>query len=362
LLKSPNLIYQKFSTTLQISSSYKKLHNFCLKIIQEHPEIIFKSQDFHLLNEDTLLILLRNKKLNLKEIEKWESIIRWGNYHTFKDVDENFNEMPDISLWTKVKFRDLANTLAQITPLINFYQISSEDFYMKVKPFKKVVGKQLYEEILQYHLSPKNEQNNQQNDKPEPKSEEKSKPKLEPLINNKVDSKLITINYFRLIAGWINNESSNRYQLSLLLRGSRDGFTAKKFHKLCDNKGATLSILRVSGMGEIIGGYNPVSWDKSLHPKNEFSKVAGSFVFKLDRKDIDKSIIGRPHISNFTIGNNPNHGPVFVGALYIKGGNSGNFKDSFSMCKGNTYNISIIKNKKKFSVEEYEVYQVIECR
>ena len=69
--------------------------------------------------------------------------------------------MPDISLWTKIKFRDLANTLVKFIPLIDFYKITPEDFYKKVKPFKKIVGKQLYEEILQYHLFSKNEQSNQ---------------------------------------------------------------------------------------------------------------------------------------------------------------------------------------------------------
>ncbi|RIA84524.1 AIG1 family-domain-containing protein, partial [Glomus cerebriforme] len=161
LLQFPNQIYQNFGITLQISSShelFQRLYEFCLKTINEHPEIIFKSQDFHLLNENTLLDLLQKKELNLKEIEKWKSIIKWGIHHTFPDTlstniyAEYVNEIPDVSLWTRDKFRDLANTLKQFIPLINFHKITPEDFYEKVKPFKRIMNKQFYDEILKYHL------------------------------------------------------------------------------------------------------------------------------------------------------------------------------------------------------------------
>ncbi|RIA79180.1 hypothetical protein C1645_841331, partial [Glomus cerebriforme] len=161
LLQFPNQIYQNFGITLQISSShelFQRLYEFCLKTINEHPEIIFKSQDFHLLNENTLLDLLQKKELNLKEIEKWKSIIKWGIHHTFPDTlftniyAEYVSEIPDVSLWTRDKFRDLANTLKQFIPLINFHKITPEDFYEKVKPFKKIMNKQFYDEILKYHL------------------------------------------------------------------------------------------------------------------------------------------------------------------------------------------------------------------
>ncbi|CAI2173034.1 12150_t:CDS:2 [Funneliformis geosporum] len=114
-LKSPKQIYQNFSTTLQISSShgsFKKLHEFCLKTIENSPEIIFKSKDFNLLNEDTLLVLLQNEKLKVEEIEKWESIIKWGISQTFAETGSSSSSSPavenfaDVSLWTRDKFRN----------------------------------------------------------------------------------------------------------------------------------------------------------------------------------------------------------------------------------------------------------------
>ena len=47
------------------------------------------------------------------------------------------------------------------------------------------------------------------------------------------------------------------YKFQLLLRGSRDGFTPKTFHDLCDNKPVTNTFIKVKGTEEILGGYNP---------------------------------------------------------------------------------------------------------
>ncbi|PKY33892.1 hypothetical protein RhiirB3_453169 [Rhizophagus irregularis] len=50
------------------------------------------------------------------------------------------------------------------------------------------------------------------------------------------------------------------YKFELLLRGSRDGFTPKKFHKLCDGKSSTVTFIKVKRTEEILGGYNPLEW------------------------------------------------------------------------------------------------------
>jgi hypothetical protein len=38
----------------------------------------------------------------------------------------------------------------------------------------------------------------------------------------------------------------------LLYKGSRDGFNAKDFHRLCDNKGPTITVIRTR-QGRIFG-------------------------------------------------------------------------------------------------------------
>jgi len=46
-----------------------------------------------------------------------------------------------------------------------------------------------------------------------------------------------------------------------LYRKSRDGSAPRDFHRLCDNKGRTLTIVKVAN-GLIIGGYTDVFWAK----------------------------------------------------------------------------------------------------
>lgn len=48
----------------------------------------------------------------------------------------------------------------------------------------------------------------------------------------------------------------------LIYRATKDGFTAVNFHAKCNDKGATLTIVK-SKSNQIFGGYNPVSWTSS---------------------------------------------------------------------------------------------------
>lgn len=49
----------------------------------------------------------------------------------------------------------------------------------------------------------------------------------------------------------------------LLYRGSRDGWLSSKFHELCDEKGPTVTFIKVvNTYGKyIFGGYTDQSWD-----------------------------------------------------------------------------------------------------
>ena len=48
----------------------------------------------------------------------------------------------------------------------------------------------------------------------------------------------------------------------LLYRGSVDGWKPKDFHKRCDNKGPTLTIIKTKG-GTICGGFTMQNWESS---------------------------------------------------------------------------------------------------
>ena len=47
----------------------------------------------------------------------------------------------------------------------------------------------------------------------------------------------------------------------LLFRGSEHNFSAQNFHNLCDNKGATISIVK-SEYEQIFGLYTDINWNK----------------------------------------------------------------------------------------------------
>ena len=57
---------------------------------------------------------------------------------------------------------------------------------------------------------------------------------------------------------------------------SRDGIEYSKFHNLCDNKGATITLIKLED-GNILGNYTPLSWDSTSGWKNDLKM----FVFNL---------------------------------------------------------------------------------
>lgn len=68
-------------------------------------------------------------------------------------------------------------------------------------------------------------------------------------------------------------------KFTLLYRGTRDTFKAAKFHELCDNKGATISIIK-SKCGKVFGGYTSASWTSV----RGYKKDEKSFLFSLTTK------------------------------------------------------------------------------
>src|SRR5205814_1082496 len=111
-----------------------------------------------------------------------------------------------------------------------------------------------------------------------------------------IDSKIVNFNIISTISKWIdkpviiNNNKFSRirelylpYKFELLLRGSRDGFTPKKFHELCDNKPHTVTFIKVKGAEEILGGYNPLIWKSP--DRGDWGKTKDSFIFSFKNKN-----------------------------------------------------------------------------
>ncbi|KAG9293505.1 hypothetical protein G9A89_009229 [Geosiphon pyriformis] len=258
---------EKNFATLQKTSfmhdPFKKLQNFCTEIAANNPAIVFNSQDFTSLNENALSSILTRDDLNIEESEIWEKIVEWG----VAKLDNNI-QTKNVLYWTDENFNAFKESIERLLPLIRFFNIFLVDFYHKVKPFARILPGTLYEDLLHHYLVPGSHQ----------KSVDAHS------LRSNVDSKLLQSHNIKQLDHWIQgkyentpfeNQLGNDFQF--LLRGSRDGFTPADFHRLCDDKGATVSVIKVKRTGQLIGGYNPQSW----HSQNEYMNGEGSFIFSL---------------------------------------------------------------------------------
>jgi len=76
----------------------------------------------------------------------------------------------------------------------------------------------------------------------------------------------------------------NGFQLDLLnssyiFRGTRDGFTAAKFHEKCDKSKPTVTIVQ-SNFDKVFGGFTDTAWTVT----NNYVNTTGAFIFSLTDK------------------------------------------------------------------------------
>ncbi|PRP85000.1 hypothetical protein PROFUN_07288 [Planoprotostelium fungivorum] len=75
---------------------------------------------------------------------------------------------------------------------------------------------------------------------------------------------LLSIYHEDVINGWMNREN---YKIGpLLYKATRHGFTAEDFHRKCDNRGPTVTLLR-SRSGYLFGGINKWMWNPKVAQK-----------------------------------------------------------------------------------------------
>ena len=132
-----NLIYQ---TSFE-NDSFLKLQNYCTDLISKEPEKIFNSIDFISISEKILISIIQNENIQMSDIQIWEHVLKWG-------IAQNPELPSDHSSYSKDDFITLKNTLQQLIPLINFFNLTPKDYLDKVYPYKKIIPKELRENLF----------------------------------------------------------------------------------------------------------------------------------------------------------------------------------------------------------------------
>ena len=167
-------------------------------------------------------------------------------------------------------------------------------------------------------------------------------------LNN---SKIIPNDYQKEkeIKKWINPNKKIKFEL--LFRKSRDGSKSSDFHKCCDNKGPTLTLVKTS-KNYIFGAYTPFSWKSkiSYSPDND----RDTFLFSLNLMKKFNKIK-----DDSTVYFAPNFCPCFG-----QGGSDFYINDDLN--RGTTIPKTFLQNydltggkQGAFQVEELEIYKVI---
>lgn len=143
----------------------------------------------------------------------------------------------------------------------------------------------------------------------------------------------------------------------MLYRASQKENTRNDFHRLCDNKGPTITLIETT-KGKRFGGYTSLDWDSSSEWKNDLE----AFLFSLDN---DKKYDVIPDAS-YKVYSNGGYGPWFgangnIGLAYEKNYFIGNetHRENFSCKSFSTTTENEISGGKTFNIYKMEVYQIL---
>jgi hypothetical protein len=146
-----------------------------------------------------------------------------------------------------------------------------------------------------------------------------------------------------------------------LYQATTDGFSASDFHRLCDNRGSTIVLIRATS-GHIFGGVAAIPWGSS----GRSVSTAKSFLFGIRTHDSRSTAV------TFDLKSSPTEG-VIADSLSI-GPNFGNdlricdfanlYQDSFSELGSNfaiddSTSKTFFTGSTSFKVEEMEVFQIL---
>ena len=66
----------------------------------------------------------------------------------------------------------------------------------------------------------------------------------------------------------------------ILFRASKDGFSASTFHSKCNDKGATIVLIKAKSNENVFGGYQSKSWQSN----SNYEADSSAFLFHVTKK------------------------------------------------------------------------------
>jgi hypothetical protein len=162
---------------------------------------------------------------------------------------------------------------------------------------------------------------------------------------------------------WMGRQKGCGMRLELLYRASRDGFKVTDFHRLCEHKGATVTVIR-SKEGYVFGGYVDQSWNCS----KGWVASSSAFLFSLVRpsSSVAMKLPLNGRANEYAMRCNSLCGPTFGGGFDIVVWDSANNSDSRTNL-GHSYTLpdgikdgsTFFTGARYFQASEVEVYRVV---
>jgi hypothetical protein len=144
-----NWVEQHFVLIYQMSienDSFLELQKYCTDLISKEPNKIFNSINYSSIPEKLLVTIVQNNNLQMSEIQVWEHVIKWG-------LAQN-PELPlDFTSFSKDDSNTLKDTLQQCIPYIKFHNLTSKEFLHNIFPYREILPKGLYIDLLKYFLN-----------------------------------------------------------------------------------------------------------------------------------------------------------------------------------------------------------------
>ena len=231
-----------------------------------------------------------------------------------------------------------------------------EDENLKIKnELNSISTKNLIEKLNEENKEEEIIQEEKENRREEKKEEkenkkEEKKEEINQIINPK--SQIINNELFKQLNNWIDSNKSLKFEL--IFTASKDGDSSEIFHKICNGKGPTVTLVK-SKNGHIFGGYLtvPFSSDRKSHSDDKAFLFSLTNLKKFKIKKVDHAVY------HYAKGWGPYIGYKDSCDLAIKSECLSNKK---SKCEPTSYEFNredlIGTEEKYFEVEDYEIYLV----